>query len=617
MKTVSFCPQDRIIGHPRNPYSPEPSVPSKPGSSTLAESRQRQNSLRGMGLRCLCVILILELVTTGQVNSSHLPHQPFKWSLLRFEDRQVIATQTTPGAPSFNASLCQLVPRDRCWEYLGFYMCPSSNPEKRYCNFPNQYYCAYWGCETIAPAWIPSSGIDRYLKVQWGPYGCIPPQGWRGHGSCQYLFLNVTEPQEDSWLLGKVWGMRYTEPGTDRGGLILIKKEAVPNDPLPVGPNQALVNEVVSTIPEHHYVPTETNNQETSTANYAIAPVVTRTTKIPYGNSVWKVMQASYEVLNKTNPNLTEHCWLCYGLKPPFYEAIGVSDTPLQINGTNLAQCIWDTEKQGITLTQVVGSGVCVGKVPKHIERLCVNKTLDRAPAKWLIATENAEWVCSTIGVTPCLSLEKFNESSEYCVQVSIVPKVFYHSEEFAYDAQITPEHHRSKREPLTELTVAALIGAGTGTAVASLVQQSKEFSAWRAAVDEDLARTEQPISALERSLRSSSEVVLRSRRGLDQMSFQQGGLCAALGEECCVYVDHTGIVRDSMAKLRERLEKRKRELEAHSPWLTTLIPTLVGPIAMILLALIFGPCVWNRLVSMVKNRLEKANIVLVDQQLL
>ncbi|NXW39462.1 ENV1 protein, partial [Phaetusa simplex] len=72
-------------------------------------------------------------------------------------------------------------------------------------------------------------------------------------------------------------------------------------------------------------------------------------------------MQARYQVLNKTNPDLTEHCWLCYGIKPPFYEAVGVSDTPIGANGRNPAQCIWDADKRGITLTQAAGRGVCVG----------------------------------------------------------------------------------------------------------------------------------------------------------------------------------------------------------------------------------------------------------------
>ncbi|NWQ85165.1 ENV1 protein, partial [Burhinus bistriatus] len=83
--------------------------------------------------------------------------------------------------------------------------------------------------------------------------------------------------------------------------------------------------------------------------------------KIPDENPLWKIMKASYRALTKTNPNLTEHCWLCYGIKPPFYEAVGISDPPTRSNNSNPAQCIWSVEKQGITLEQVVGSGVCIG----------------------------------------------------------------------------------------------------------------------------------------------------------------------------------------------------------------------------------------------------------------
>ena len=47
----------------------------------------------------------------------------------------------------------------------------------------------------------------------------------------------------------------------------------------------------------------------------------------------------------------------------------------------------------------------------------------------------------------------------------------------------------------------------------------------------------------------------------------KDGALCAALKEECCFYVDHSGVIKDSMSKLRERLDKRQKDREAHQEW--------------------------------------------------
>ncbi|NWY37430.1 ENV1 protein, partial [Sylvia atricapilla] len=248
----------------------------------------------------------------------------------------------------------------------------------------------------------------------------------------------------------------------------------------------------------------------------------------------------------------------------------------------------------------------------------------NRKNNKWVIPATSAMWVCQRSGVSPCVFLPKFDDSNDFCVQVLIVPRVLYHSEEEMYSL-LEESNRLHKREILTGVTIAMLLGlgaAGTATGVSALATQHQGLSQLQITIDEDLQRIEKSISYLEKSVSSLSEVVLQNRRGLDLLFMQQGGLCAALKEECCFYADHTGVVRDSMAELRNRLAQRQKDREAQqgwfeswfnqSPWLTTLISTLVGPLAMLLLAVTFGPCLLNKIVSFVKARLDQTNILFI-----
>lgn len=119
--------------------------------------------------------------------------------------------------------------------------------------------------------------------------------------------------------------------------------------------------------------------------------------------------------------------------------------------------------------------------------------------------------------------------------------------------------------------------------------------------------------------------MVLQNRRGLDLLFLKEGGLCAALKEQCCFYADHSGVIKDSMSKLRERLETRKKERESRqgwfegwfnaSPWLTTLISTLLGPLIILLLFLTFGPCILNRLMTFVRDKISAVQLMVLQQR--
>uniref|UniRef100_A0A8I5N5K0 Envelope glycoprotein n=1 Tax=Papio anubis TaxID=9555 RepID=A0A8I5N5K0_PAPAN len=571
------------------------------------------------------------------------PHQPYQltWKVTNFETHEVL-NETSQIAPIgtwfpdlyFNLDKIAMVDDMEGGEWRkqarrvsisrnGFYACPGfrTGPMKKTCGEITSLYCYSWSCVTTndgewkwatKPWYITMSYVQPCTRTQYS-------------ANCNLIRIKFEDAarSDPRWTSGLIWGL-YLYQRPLFGLPIQLKLTVSPvTPPVAVGPNQ-VISEVKPPQPR---APTATPPPLRSTSPRH-PPSLLKDTRLPpapeLDNRLFNLVNGAYLALNQTRPESTSSCWLCLATGPPYYE--GIASANNFTNSTNPTECAWEQHKK-LTLAEVSGSGTCVGQVPTSHQHLC-NVTLTVPSTNHYLVPSGADWWACNTGLTPCVSTAVFNSSTDYCVLVQLVPRVYYHtgdSFELQYEQKALT---RTRREPVS-LTLAVMLGlgvaTGVGTGTAALVHGNYHLQQLRVAIDEDLRAIEHSITKLEESLTSLSEVVLQNRRGLEIVFLKEGGLCAALKEQCCFYADHSGIVKDSMAKLRERLDKRQKERESQqswfeswynqSPWFSTLISTILGPLILLMLILTFGPCILNRLLTLIRDRLNIVHAMVLTQQ--
>ncbi|XP_035307133.1 MLV-related proviral Env polyprotein-like, partial [Cricetulus griseus] len=458
-------------------------------------------------------------------------------------------------------------------------------------------------------------------------------QGATPGGKCNPLILRFTDAgKRTTWDSPKVWGLRLYRAGKDPVTLFSLYRQITPLSQQSVGPNTVIADQRAPTqfqVPEPPTIPkaiTPTPGAVTfSPTPDALNIEITRDPP-GTGDRLLQLIQGVYQALNFSDPNKTQECWLCLVSRPPYYEGVAILGN--YSNQTSAPTSCGAAMQHKLTISEVSGKGLCIGRIPPSHQELCNQVEPLSQDSRYLVAPYGTYWACST-GLTPCVSTTVLNTTIDFCILIELWPKVTYHQPEYVYS--VLEKSTRYKREPIS-FTVALLLGgitvggiaAGIGTGTVAL-QGINHFKLLQQAMHTDIQVLEESVSALEKSLTSLSEVVLQNRRGLDLLFLQEGGLCAALKEECCFYADHTGIVRDSMAKLRERLKQRQQLFEsqqgwfegwfAKSPWLTTLISTLMGPLVILFLILIFGPCILNKMTQFIRERLSVVQALVLTQQ--
>ncbi|XP_060247736.1 syncytin-B [Meriones unguiculatus] len=219
---------------------------------------------------------------------------------------------------------------------------------------------------------------------------------------------------------------------------------------------------------------------------------------------------------------------------------------------------------------------------------LCGTSTYVCLPANW-------SGVCTLVFQYPDIELLPNNQT----VSVPLFASV--HPSDSAF---------RGKRSPHLLPFLAGLgISSALGTGIAGLASSTFYFQQLSKALSDTLHEIAASITTLQNQIDSLAGVVLQNRRALDLITAERGGTCLFLQEECCFYVNQSGIVRDAARKLRERAS----DLGQHSDswglwpdtghWLPWLVPFL-GPLLFIFFLLTFGSCLLNCLTRFVSQRL-------------
>uniref|UniRef100_A0A8I5NL88 Uncharacterized protein n=1 Tax=Papio anubis TaxID=9555 RepID=A0A8I5NL88_PAPAN len=217
-------------------------------------------------------------------------------------------------------------------------------------------------------------------------------------------------------------------------------------------------------------------------------------------------------------------------------------------------------------------------------------------------------------------------DGGRICLPLTLVPRLtLLTPAEFlgwtGTTSEETPRHERAVFLSLvsvisltTSLIAAGLAGGALGHTV---VESNKLFQQFSVAME----ASAESLASLQRQLTSLAQVTLQNRRALDLLTAEKGGTCIFLKEECCFYINESGLVESRVQQLQKlSLERRKQQFAsaANSWWnssMLSLLAPFIGPLITLLLLLTIGPCIVNKILTFVRERFDTIQLMVLRTQ--
>lgn len=344
---------------------------------------------------------------------------------------------------------------------------------------------------------------------------------------------------------------------------------------------------------------------------------------------LFQTLISTYQLLNNVLPNRFEECWLCVppgsNSQPPFVASpIVLTDFPtlplLNCSEPNI------TTTPYLSHISLFGISDCFSSAGTHLVGILDSKdcnntiTLNTTTQPLCPNIHNASIFCGT-QVYHCLPASW----SGTCTLVFLFPKLGVIPGEEPLPIPITKfiaGRHDKRAIQIIPLLAALGITAGVATGTAGLTISLTMYHRLSSQFIQDFQQVAQTILTLQGQIDSLSAVVLQNRRGLDLLTAERGGLCLFLGEECCFYVNQSGIVKDKIQQLQTDLQKYKEQLDSSGQWITNnpiwnwMLPFLT-PLLSVFLILLVAPCLINFLSRFLQQQVQKISNQTFNQLLL
>ncbi|XP_071069081.1 endogenous retrovirus group FC1 member 1 Env polyprotein-like [Dasypus novemcinctus] len=389
---------------------------------------------------------------------------------------------------------------------LGSYMCWPHRQTLTFCTqrgYDKTYGgCPYWQCT------IDRSQSCRGVANKW----CIYHQHHNGT-----TWLHIQDPNHDKWKAG-VTGTLYHEAVHFKPTVFISVFRTV---------SKYNTTWDISVLTE------DIKQQELSLkASLASTPLLT-----------WpEIIQTTLDILNNTNWLKITSCFLCAA----FQQSLLIA-TPVPLSATlsfNSSLTADDTTKN-FHLAPPQGNLTCI----------LLNTTVRSAPPFKCTHNLTSNATCAPPplfywcnGTVSCC----INDSILVpCIPVLLTPHLTYYTQGELHSL-LAPRQPRAIL--LLILIRMALVGAVTalGLSAGGLAHSVLQGQHFEALQQINLQSTAESLESLQRQLTSLAQVTLQNHRALDLLTAEKGGTCLFLQEECCYYINESGIVEQNVKILRE-----------------------------------------------------------------